>query len=178
MTVSMAIFSMLVSPVMANVVNDQIFEERIFEIQPDRSMDVEELSHKEMKETEGAAALPPSRGGWGGGGGGGRFGGAIGGAVVGGYAGGYGYLASGGKDPNKFKAAVIGGAAGGFFSPVTSYKEIGRSLASSVTSAVVSAHVAPSDPSASRPTLPTHRPTSPTHRPNLPPSRPNPPSRH
>ena len=40
MTVSMAIFSMLVSPVMANVVNDQIFEERIFEIQPDRSMDV------------------------------------------------------------------------------------------------------------------------------------------
>ncbi len=40
------------------------------------------------------------------------------GAVAGAYGAGYGYLAAGGKDPNKFLGSVALGGVGGAFSPV------------------------------------------------------------
>ena len=101
----------------------QLFEQQVFQSESNTKMQLQELSQKEMEQTEGAAPMPP--GGWGGGGGGGGgwrgFGGwgravgnAAGGAVVGGYSGGYGYLAGGGKDPKAFQASVVGGAVSGY----------------------------------------------------------------
>ncbi len=134
----------------------QLFEQQVFQSESNTKMQLQELSQKEMEQTEGAAPMPP--GGWsvGGGGGGGGwrgFGGwgravgnAVGGAVVGGYSGGYGYLAGGGKDPQAFQAAVVGGAVGGAFNPITGVSNGFRSFGGAVLGGAVGGHMASSPP--------------------------------
>lgn len=50
---AMMIFAMLVSPAMAQSLDNQAFEARVFEANTDKPMQLSELSAQEMKETEG-----------------------------------------------------------------------------------------------------------------------------
>lgn len=63
------------------------------------------------------------------------------GAVLGGYASGYGYLAGGGKDPDRFRNAVIAGAAGGALSPVRGIASGATAIASGIVSGAVNTHL-------------------------------------
>ena len=132
----------------------QLFEQQIFQSESNTKMQLQELSQKEMEQTEGAAPMPPVRwggGGWRGFGGWGRaVGNAAGGAVVGGYSGGYSYLAGGGKDPKAFQASVVGGAVTGAFNPITGVSNGFRSFGGAVLGGAVSGYMA-SSPSAPPP---------------------------
>ena len=90
------------------------FETQVFNNTPEQQVQVEELSQKEMKETEGAFLSLNSL----------NAAGAIMnshavGAGLGAVGGGTGYLLTGGRDAKGFVVSVASGAAGGAFAPVT-----------------------------------------------------------
>ncbi|MCI4053145.1 hypothetical protein MM710_33575, partial [Klebsiella pneumoniae] len=52
----------MIAPAMANGLDNQAFEDQVFHTRADAPMQLAELSQKEMKETEGAAAPLVARG--------------------------------------------------------------------------------------------------------------------
>ncbi len=56
LTAAMMILSMIAAPSMAQGLDKQAFEAKVFEVQADKPLQLAELSKQEMKETEGAWA--------------------------------------------------------------------------------------------------------------------------
>ncbi|WP_165087858.1 class IIb bacteriocin, lactobin A/cerein 7B family [Neisseria yangbaofengii] len=117
------IFAMIAAPSMAQSMDKQAFETQVFEVQPDKPLQLAELSKQEMKETEGAVAP------W-----------VVGGAI-GGLAGGAGYAWGAYRghykwDNAKFAGNVASGAViGGSFGTAGAIASGGAKFIPSLTNA-------------------------------------------
>lgn len=103
-TAAMMILTMIATPVMANSMDNQAFEDQVFHTQADAPMQLAELSQKEMKETEGEW-IPNAVGG-----------------IMGGVGGHFSYMAhavaSGSYNRNSHWAAIGTGALIGAANPI------------------------------------------------------------
>lgn len=120
-TAAMMILTMIATPVMANSMDNQAFEDQVFHTQADAPMQLAELSQKEMKETEGEW-IPNAVGG-----------------IMGGVGGHFSYMAGavagGSYNRNAHLAAIGTGALIGAASPING----GRALINGMRGVAVGA---------------------------------------
>ena len=120
-TAAMMILTMIATPIMANSMDNQAFEDQVFHTQADTPMQLAELSQKEMKETEGEW-IPNAVGG-----------------IMGGVGGHFSYMAGavagGSYNRNAHLAAIGTGALIGAASPING----GRALINGMRGVAVGA---------------------------------------
>ena len=120
-TAAMMILTMIATPIMANSMDNQAFENQVFHTQADTPMQLAELSQKEMKETEGEW-IPNAVGG-----------------IMGGVGGHFSYMAGavagGSYNRNAHLAAIGTGALIGAASPING----GRALINGMRGVAVGA---------------------------------------